>query len=180
MSWQLLKEMPEWEPQTDQLLLQLPIVGGVVRKSWYDPMMGRNRSEIVSLANIVWNYHAPSFEAAPRHTEKILLYPHEIVEYERAEDQGEGGMFLPQFYGPGGGGEGETFGFNNNIPSADQGDEDSPQLFIEQHRRIDLDDDGYAEPYLVTVHLRSSKVVRGSSPATTRTASTCPTTATWC
>jgi chaperonin GroES len=54
------------------------------------------------------------------------------------------------------------------VVSADQGDEDSPHLFIEQHRRLDLDGDGYAEPYIVTVHLRSSKTVRIVA-ATTRT-----------
>jgi chaperonin GroES len=154
MSWQLLHQMPEWQEQTDQLLIQLPIVGGVVRKTWYDTAEKRNRSEIVSLANIVWNYHAPSFRAATRHTEKLLKYPHEIVEAERAEE------FLPQYYGPGGGGEGETYGWNRNVVSADQGDEDSAHIFLEQHRRLDLDGDGYAEPYIVTVHLRSSKTIR--------------------
>jgi chaperonin GroES len=154
MSWQLLHQMPEWQDQTDQLLIQLPIVGGVVRKTWYDGKEGRNRSELVSLANIVWNYHAPSFNAAPRHTEKLLKYPHEIVEAERADE------FLPQTYGPGGGGEGETWGWNQSVVSADQGDEDSPHVYLEQHRRLDLDGDGYAEPYIVTVHLRSAKTVR--------------------
>ena len=42
MSWQLLEEMKEWEPQTDQLLLQLPIIGGACRKTYRDPIEGRN------------------------------------------------------------------------------------------------------------------------------------------
>ena len=52
MSWQLLEEMPEWEPQTDQLLHQLPIVGGAVRKTYRDMVEDRNSSLFVSLANL--------------------------------------------------------------------------------------------------------------------------------
>lgn len=151
MSYQLLEEMPEWEPQTDQLLHQIPIIGGAIRKTYRDPSKERNYSLFVSLMDLVWNYHAPSFEAAPRHSELLSYYPHEITEFERTDDDGDGGMFLPLQYGPGGGDE--THG-------GDQGDEDAPHMFVEQHRRFDLDDDGYPEPLIVTVHKRSSKVVR--------------------
>ena len=148
MSWQLLEEMKEWEPQTDSLLMQLPIIGGAVRKTYRDPMEARNRSLLVPLKNLVWNYHAPSFEDAPRHTEILTLYPHQIEEFERAE------VFLPQLYGPGGGDD------DTNSEQAQSGDDDAPHIFLEQHRRYDLDGDGYPEPYVVTIHKRSSKVVR--------------------
>ena len=148
MSWQLLDQMKEWEPQTDGMLLQIPIMGGACRKTYRDPIEDRNRSLLVSLKNLVWNYHAPSFEDAPRHTEILTLYPHEIEENERAE------VFLPQLYGPGGGDD------DTNSERAQSGDEDAPHVFLEQHRRYDLDGDGYPEPYIVTVHKRSAKVVR--------------------
>lgn len=161
MSWQLLTQMTEWEPQTDQMLHQLPIAGGVARKTYYDPILKRNRSLVVSLMNLVWNYHAPSFEAAPRHTEKLMLYPHQITEMERFEDEDDaGGMFLPLEYGPGGGADGQAFNYDHEVQSSDQADPDAPHMFLEQHRRLDLDEDGYAEPYVVTVHLRSAKTVR--------------------
>ena len=148
MSWQLLEEMKEWESQTDSLLMQIPIMGGACRKTYRDPMEERNRSLLVSLVNLVWNYHAPSFEDAPRHTEILTLYPHQIEEYERAE------VYLPLVYGPGGGED------EHNAEQAQSGDEDAPHVFLEQHRRYDLDGDGYPEPYVVTIHKRSSKVVR--------------------
>ena len=148
MSWQLLDEMKEWEPQTDSLLMQIPIMGGACRKTYRDPVEERNRSLLVSLNNLVWNYHAPSFEDAPRHTEILTLYPHQIEEFERAE------VYLPQIYGPGGGDD------TTNSEQAQSGDEDAPHVFLEQHRRYDLDGDGYPEPYVVTIHKRSSKVVR--------------------
>lgn len=148
MSWQLLDEMKEWEPQTDSALIQIPIVGGAVRKTYRDPIENRNRSLLVPLKNLVWNYHAPSFEDAPRHTEILTLYPDEIETNERAE------VFLPLMYGPGGGDD------QTNPEQAQSGDESAPHIFLEQHRRYDLDDDGYPEPYIVTIHKRSSKVVR--------------------
>lgn len=161
MSWQLIEEMKYWQGDTDQLLLQLPVIGGAARKTFYDPMERCNKSLRVSLMNLVWNYHASSFENVTRISEKILLYPHEITELERAETNEDGeGMFLPLEYGPGGAeGDGEKFN-GKPIDSGEMADEDAPQLFIEQHRRLDLDLDGYAEPYIVTVHLRSGKVVR--------------------
>jgi chaperonin GroES len=161
MSYQLLDEMPEWEPQTDQLLHQLPIVGGAIRKTYRDVVEDRNRSLFVSLMNLVWDYNAPSFEAAARHTEKVMLYPHEILELERAGTEGDDdeGVFLRHEYGVAGGGD-VAFGYNHRNDEGDASDPDKPHMFLEQHRRWDLDGDGYPEPYVITVHERSGKVVR--------------------
>lgn len=157
MSWQLLEEMPEWEPQTDQLLHQLPIVGGAIRKTYRDPGEDRNYSLFVPLTQLVWNYGAASFEAAPRHTELVQLYPHEILENELADE-----LFLPMEYGPAGGEDAQIPGREEDVGAGSQegADPDAAHLFLEQHRRLDLDGDGYPEPYTVTVHKRSSKVVR--------------------
>ena len=67
------------------------------------------------------------------------MYPVEVEEAERS------GVFIHHEYGP---------------ESTASDDEDAPREFLEQHRRIDLDDDGYPEPVIVTVHKQSQKVVR--------------------
>jgi len=146
MSWQLLEQMPEWEEQTDQLLHQLPIVGGAVRKTYRDFGEDKNCSVLVPLMNIVWNRHSVSFEKAPRHTEILTLYPHEVMEKELAEE-----TFIPISY---------TVGDDADNENASGDDSDAPRIFLEQHRRYDLDGDGYPEPYIVTVHKASSQVVR--------------------
>lgn len=146
MSFQLLEQMPEWDAQTSAALMQLPIVGGAVRKTYRDTVEDCSRSVLVPLMNFVWNFHAQSFEKAPRHTEILTLYPHQIKENERDDD-----TFLPIIYGA------ETGDEDN--PS-DQNDADAPVVFLEQHRRYDLDGDGYPEPLVVTVHKTSGKVVR--------------------
>lgn len=149
MSYQLLDEMPEWEPQMDTLLHMIPIVGGAARKTFYDPIEDRNYSLLVSLVDLVWNFHAKSFETAPRHTEILTYYPVEIEEFERAK------LFLKIEYGFG---DADARGTEGG--GGDSQDEDAPHLFLEQHRTYDLDGDGYPEPYVVTVHKKSSKVVR--------------------
>jgi len=142
MSWQLLDEQTEWEPETDALLHILPIVGCDFRKSYFDPGKGRNASLRVPALNLVVNYHAKSMETAPRITEEIKYYPIEIEEQERA------GLFLtPE----------QPYGVADD---AQNGDDDAPHVFLEQHRWWDLDEDGYPEPYIVTIHKKSQKVVR--------------------
>ena len=84
MSWQLLDEQEEWEPQTDRLLIVLPIVGLMYRKSYFASDLGRNVSETVTALDLCVNYYAKSFETAPRKTEMIRLYPWEIEEKIRA------------------------------------------------------------------------------------------------
>lgn len=139
MSWQLLDEQKEWEAETDQLLHVLPICGCVFRKTYFDPSRGRNMSLMVNPFDVAINYHAKSLEIAPRVTEKIRLYPVEIKEMERA------GLFREIEY--------------TGAPNQD-GDDDAPQMFLEQHRNLDLDDDDFPEPYIVTVHEDTSRVVR--------------------
>jgi chaperonin GroES len=136
MSWQLLS-MPEWESDTDKLTLILPIVGCGFRKTYYDPSTGENCVHLVLAENLIINHQAKSMERAPRLTEPIGLYPNEAEEMVRS------GLFLDQTY------------------EGDNGeDKDAPVEFLEQHRWLDLDEDGYAEPYIVTVHKKSSKVAR--------------------
>jgi chaperonin GroES len=139
MSWQLLEEQEEWEPQTDQLLVILPIVGCMFRKNYFDPGMQRNMSQTVTAKNIVVDYKAVSFETAPRVSEIIELYPYQIEEAIRA------GVFLE-----------EDYGTDQDV----QMDEDGKTTFIEQHRRWDMDGDGYEEPWIITVARDSGKLAR--------------------
>ncbi len=139
MSYQLLDEQTEWEPETDKLLHVLPIVGTAFRKVFFDSDKGRNAALYVSALSLVINYQARSLERTPRITEEMAFYPHEIEEKVAA------GVFLEIDY--------------PTAPNAD-GDVDAPIEFLEQHRWYDLDSDGFREPYIVTVHKDSSKVVR--------------------
>lgn len=140
MSYQLIEEMPGWEEDTDRMLLMLPIVGCMFRKTWFDPVMKVNRSEAIGPLAFVANYMAKSIEACPRYSQVLSdIYPHQIVEKQRA------GLWRNVDFG---------------MPENANGDELAPLTFIEQHRLLDLDEDGYPEPYIVTAHEQSGQVAR--------------------
>lgn len=146
MSWQLLHDMDDWEEDTDKLLHILPIAGCCFRKTYFDPSTGTNTSELASAENIVINYWAKSMSRAQRISEILWRYPHEIEEMVRSEIWSKHDYLASQ-------GDDEE-------GKIDSEDTDAPREFIEQHRRLDLDEDGYAEPYIVTVHKSSGKVAR--------------------
>lgn len=152
MSWQLIEEQEEWESETDTLLNVLAIIGCEFRKIYYDPDLGRNMACRVSAENLIINYWAKSMATAPRVTEVLYLYPYEIKEKIAAE------FFLPGDYYKMA--ASSTSGSNSTTEKDLSRDRDAPHVFYEQHRRLDLDGDGYAEPYVVTVHKESMKVCR--------------------
>lgn len=140
MTWQLLYDMPGWEEATDRLLLQLPIVGSVFRKTYYDVVQKRNVSKTVTALDFVINYWAESIEAAPRYSEIMRFYPHEIEERFRS-------------------------GIWRRVPvpvsnDAQDDSETAPVEFLEQFCLIDLDEDDYPEPYIVTLVRDSGAAVR--------------------
>lgn len=137
MSYQLLDEMEEWEEDTDKLILVLSITGTVFRKSYYSQTLARNVSEMITADRLVVNYNAKSLARAPRVTHELELYPYEIEERIRS------GVYLDVDLG---------------IPDGE--DKDAPIKILEQHRMEDLDDDGYPEPYVVTVLKDKQKVLR--------------------
>lgn len=137
MSWQLLEEMTEWEDETDRLLIILPIAGVCFRKTYFDPILGRNCSYLISPLDLVVNDNARDLATVPRISHEFQLYPYEIEERFRS------GVYRKAELG-----------------LSDGEDEDAPHDFIEQHRTLDLDDDGYAEPYIVTFHKETGSVVR--------------------
>ena len=135
MSWQLTHKIEEWESETDRLLTMLPIVGCMIRKWWWDPVRKRPRCRLVDPGRFVINDKVKSLADAPRCGEEIPLYPNEI------RTRIASGQFVP-------------FEWTANE------DDKGPQTFIEQHTRLDLDEDGRDEPYIVTVHKDTQTVVR--------------------
>lgn len=128
MTWQFLNDVPGWEDDTDKLLLQLPIVGCVFRKTWRDSIRAQNNSETVSAKDFVVNYNTVSLDKAPRFTHVQRYYPHEIEAFIRA-------------------GEWEKVPYDGE----DGTDPHSLVTIYEQNRLIDMDEDGLPEPYVVTL-----------------------------
>jgi chaperonin GroES len=145
MSFQLLSHMENWEEGVDQLLFTLPAIGCAFKKSYFDSIERKNVSSLVFADDLVVNYFAESLERAPRVTHKIYLYHNEIVERITS------GTFTKFDIA--------SLGQATSNKTSDT-DEETPHLFLEQHRWYDLDNDGYQEPYIVTIHAETEKLVR--------------------
>ena len=136
-SYQLKVDSREWERGTDQLTLQLPIVGDVFRKVWWDVTQNRPRFQIrLPGKHVIINNNATTLQTAPRVSDTIELYPHQVMT----------NMLSGRFR-------------KIDLPKRAE-DDQSPECFIEQLCRHDLDEDGYPEPYIITVHKETQKVVR--------------------
>jgi chaperonin GroES len=153
MSYQLLEQDESWEEDHDKGLLVLPIVGSFFKKSYYDSVAEHNRSRLVLPKNLVVHYFAKSIEEAERKTEVFQLYQREIRERELR------GIFTEHDYGPVSAPTNREEDERQGL-SAPFNDDDTPRTFLEQHRYLDLDNDGYKEPYIVTVDKETKKVAR--------------------
>lgn len=142
MSYQLLVESPNWEEDTDKLLMILPLMGTVFRKSYYDPFLQMPTTDLCLPDRITIDNHAKTIESARRITHQLDLYDNDLIERMRA------GIYR----------EIDLEKLNDNI--SENNDEDKLHCILEQHRYLDLDDDGYAEPYIVTFHKESQTVLR--------------------
>lgn len=155
MSYQLLEEMDTWEDEMDRTCLILPIIGNVFKKTYWDGT--KMISTLVLPKDLCVDYYASSLEDANRKTHKLYYYPNEVTRQIRM------GHFLdvdlPQvsntYEGNHSEAEDELLGITP--PS---NDEASPHEFLECHCNWDLDEDGYEEPYVITVHKDTKKVVR--------------------
>lgn len=158
MSYQIMNEMPDWEEEMDRLLMMLPIVGCVFKKTYFDPILETNCSYLVYPKDFVINYWTKSIETSPRYTQVYLMSKNTIQERIRAE------LFLDQDLGdPSINTEIKNDSADPNEIKPNEDDNTTPYTVLEQHTWLDLDDDGYAEPYVVTFEYNSKKILRISA-----------------
>ncbi len=147
LNYQLLFQMTEWEEDTDKLLMMYAVSGVCYRKLYYDPIKGRNCSTILTPASVVVNNGITSLTSARRISHVMEMFGNDIESKKRA------GLWLDVDLSVG-------TGTNEETAEEKHPDDDPCYYLIEQHRWLDLDDDGYQEPYIVTVDKESGKVVR--------------------
>lgn len=153
MNFQFMEEMEEWEEDTDKLLNALPVTGSMFRKVYWCEEEERNKSHLVYPKYLIVNDKVSSIDRAPRVSEEIEYYPYEIAEFIRADIWLDFDFTKDSSVEKDESSEREQDSFNS-------ADKDKQQLFIEQLCRFDFDNDGYPEPYIVTVHKGLKRVVR--------------------
>ena len=146
MSYQIMYEMEGWEEDMDKMLMQLPIVGTMFKKTWFNRNKDLVCSKIILPRNLVVDYWARSLDDVERISEVIWMSPRILKEYQNQglyKDVDLGEPAVPE----------DTEVKHSLI------DGTVPYEFIEQHTFYDLDEDGYAEPYIITFERRSATVV---------------------
>lgn len=138
LNYQLMEDVEEWDPGTDKLTFMLPVMGSGFRKVYWRTDLSRPALEFTSAKDVVVPNDAPSFGRAPRMTQPVLYYPHEILRMVNS------GVWRQHRRETGG----------------KEDDTQRPETYLEQIRYIDMDDDGLSEPYVVTVAEATEEVVR--------------------
>lgn len=157
MSYQILEQMENWEEDMDKLCMMVAIIGCAFKKTWYDTLCKEPRSELVHPKDLVVNYYASSLEEAARKTHILFKTPNQVKEKMLSGVYREVELQDPVSVNPKYSSSELDKVQNSSPPSVDKS---APYTILEQHRFLDLDDDGYQEPYIVTVEHESRKVLR--------------------
>jgi chaperonin GroES len=150
MSYQLMEEMDSWEEDTDRLLMILAITGTCFRKTYFDVADDKPCSKLVLPKDLVVNYWSKSLEQSARKTQRLWLTKNEVKERQNRK------VFLDIELGD----PENTLQHDGRKLTSGDVDATTPYLILEQHTFLDLDKDGYAEPYIVTFDYQSKNVLR--------------------
>lgn len=187
MSWQQLEQMTEWEEEHDKCLMVMGIVGLAIKKIFFNTALQRNQSLCVSPSHLVLNYWAKGpIDGHQRATHLFEASANDCYsniaqglwcddDYADASDDdstivsdddiGEMNSVMGELIAEGA----PTLPQTNEITEATDDrtgviapvvDSTTPYEMCEQSCWIDLDDDGYAEPYFVTFERDSGRVRR--------------------
>ena len=136
MNHQFLHELDDWEADHDKLIMAKNILGTVHKKVFHD---SGETVCILRRNGVIINDNVEKLKDAPRVSDEIDKLVWEVEEKVRL---------------------GEWAEIELTAGDDDFTESDKMHRFIEQIRREDLDGDGYPEPYIVTVHEATKKVVR--------------------
>jgi hypothetical protein len=168
MNYQITEQMPEYFPDLDQMLFQLPLVGQTFKKVWWDANLERQCSQFVNAEDFVVAPESKDLYTSPRYTQLIRLPRNDFNKYVQA------GWYLPVEYSgdgidPSGSTTDDIEGVN---PYADD-QQDEVMNLLEMHvydtfdgiDGITKEDDNetntnmVAFPYVVTIDYDSQKIV---------------------
>lgn len=183
MTWQALEQQPEWEEEHDRLLLIKAILGTAYKRTAFDAVRGRQISVAVSPEHLVCNYYSKGdVNDYVRATYVMEMQPNDVrervvrgvyIDYDT--DDGANDADTDQD-DPTNTNDDNALGIQREpvrnemtvardertgvIPPQQETSSTAPITMLEQLCWLDLDDDDYAEPYIVTVELETQRLRR--------------------
>ena len=157
MSLQMTDEDTNWIEKDEEAKFAASIVGSAFKKTYYDSIEGCNISSHVPASHLVMNYFTKDINKTPRLTELTSVSSNTVEERVRRGlwlEMDEGSQASPETNLLQQAAD-EAQGFHRPATS-----EYCEYEVIEQHCLLDLDGDGYAEPYIVYVRLDTKQTLR--------------------
>ena len=78
MNYQIMDQMPEYEPEFDSMLFHLPLAGSAFKKVYYDDLLGRAVSKFVPADDLIVPYSATSLEDAEAIMHRIKISENDL------------------------------------------------------------------------------------------------------
>lgn len=151
MNYQINYDMDGWRDDQERLFYCLPVVGSVFKKLVYDPVEKKAESLVIYYPDFVVNQATKSMTRCRSFSHVLEFSRNEVDERVRC------GKWLDPFKEQN---DKEDGDYGSNEQQEVLQNMDNPLKYIEQHTFYDLDDDGYEEPYIITIQEASGKVVR--------------------
>ena len=155
MSYQVMEKMSNWIDDMDRMLYVLPISGLCHKKIYYNSALNSPSSRLVLPQDMIIPFEATCLEKC-RRTERMTLSHNEVKSLENQ------GLILEVKSDP----EIEKSSMTDEdkeevlFGEHSYNTEDLPYTFYEVHYDIDLDGDGYREPYCITINASDGQLLR--------------------
>lgn len=146
-SYDLLVDSDSWLKESHKLLHIVSAWGTGYRKLYFDEGQDKVLSDVISPEDVIINSNTPSIDKSRRITVRNYMTKNQITEYVRND------LFLDIEVTD------LKAGHTQDEDYQDFQDNNPVYEILEQFCYIDLDDDGYEEPYIVFFHKDSDKVL---------------------
>ena len=163
MNYYIMNEMPEYDPELDQLLFYLPLSGSAFKKVYYDELLGRAVSKFVPADDLVVPYTATSLEDAESVIHMIKMSENEVRKKQVS------GFYKDVELTPGYNEETEVEKKERELEGVKKTQDEDIFTILEIHTDLDLegfeDKDSQGEPtgiklpYIVTLEMGSREVL---------------------
>ena len=158
MRWQLLHKMKSYKRNKKRMLKSVALHGSFFTKTYYDPVHKMNRVDNIRGVDIVVPYGT-----GPRDVEDLTRWTHRIpMTVERSMLLERVGYLTEKIEPYKGSGlqKDQDTAHDEAVGLSESAYEEGMGLVFEQFAYFDIDEDGYPEPYTITVDANTKKVLR--------------------
>ena len=165
MNYMITCKMEEYDPELDQMLFYLPIIGSTFKKIYFNPLKNRAVSDFVHAEDLIVPYGVSDIASSPRVTHRISMNSNEVKKLQLA------GFYSDDIDLPSSGidDSGEVQESINNVQGVHPTNSSDELTLYEVHLNLDLDGfedidevgepTGLQLPYIVTILEDTSEVL---------------------